>query len=191
MKTGRIATLVVAFTVALVPAQAQAASKTERQVKTLKREAKALKRQVATLKKSRAAWKSQATTRGSQVTTLTTTLASRDSTLLARDQQVASLNGTVSQRDETLRSKDGTIASQAAEVERVNGALQNGLAGQVAEVARGGKITQLHSLVFEPIRTNWLCGATMFQGQSFWSIDVDLENSTLIGDDYVTTSCKG
>ena len=51
-----------------------------------------------------------------------------------------------------------------------------GLPAQVAVVASTGSIGQLAQAILEPIRINWPCGASVYQGQTFWSLDVDLRD---------------
>ncbi len=45
---------------------------------------------------------------------------------------------------------------------------------QVKQVALAGSIDQLTSAVLQPVRLNWPCGASIYQGQTFWDLSVDL-----------------
>lgn len=69
------------------------------------------------------------------------------------------------QRNQARRERDDALA-----------AIVQGLAPQVGIVAQAGSISELWRLIFEPIRTTWPCGATLFQGQTFWSLDVELSD---------------
>lgn len=53
-------------------------------------------------------------------------------------------------------------------------ALMGPLADQVTAIARSGQISKLAPSVLEPIRVNWPCGSSLFQGETFWSVDVNL-----------------
>lgn len=52
-----------------------------------------------------------------------------------------------------------------------------GLPAQVGSLAQSGSPILLLRAVFEPIRSNWPCGASISQGQYWWDVEVDLEKS--------------
>lgn len=62
---------------------------------------------------------------------------------------------------------------------------------QVTAIAKAGRISQLAPNVFDPIRVNWPCGSSLFQGESIWSIDVNLSDLEFVGDELVEKDCSG
>lgn len=88
----------------------------------------------------------------------------------------------------TLKRERNEWRSKARDAQA---AITSGLPAQIAELAKGGQITALHNLIIEPIRVNWPCGSTLYQGEWFYSVDVNLEKTEYNGDEFVKTSCRG
>lgn len=57
----------------------------------------------------------------------------------------------------------------AAEVSSLKGPIPE----QVRAVAREGSLRQLFQLVVLPAHGAWVCGGSVFFGQTFWSVDFD------------------
>jgi hypothetical protein len=70
-------------------------------------------------------------------------------------------------------------------------AIERDLAAQVRVIAARGRVTEIHRFVFEPIRTAWPCGATLYQGTSLWSLDVSLSDTDYSGDEVARKDCSG
>lgn len=70
-------------------------------------------------------------------------------------------------------------------------AVSGDLADRVRVIAQAGRVTDLHRYIFEPIRSTWPCGSTLYQGQYAWSVDVTLEDSDFVDGEIVTKSCRG
>lgn len=70
-----------------------------------------------------------------------------------------------------------------------------GLSGDIAAgvrvIAARGHVTEIHRLVFEPIRVAWPCGSTLYQGTSLWSLDVSLSDSDFVNGEVVEKDCSG
>jgi outer membrane murein-binding lipoprotein Lpp len=67
----------------------------------------------------------------------------------------------------------------------------DGLAAQITVLAQRGRVSELHPMVFEPVRVNWPCGATVFQGNAIWDLTVNLSDTRFEGDDVIEVDCSG
>ncbi len=94
----------------------------------------------------------------------------------AQDTQAKQLREKVKRLQQRVRVLSGQRNQARRERNDAQAAITQGLAPQVGIVAAAGSISQLWHLIFEPIRVAWPCGATLFQGQTFWSLDVELSD---------------
>ncbi len=94
----------------------------------------------------------------------------------APDPQVKRLQGQVKRLKTQLRQARASRDQFERQRNEAWDSVALGLPAQVASVASSGSISLLAAAIFEPVRVNWPCGATVFQGNTFWSLDVDLED---------------